>query len=195
MENALLSILVNGLMAALLCATMIYCWRLNKRIRVLQDSKSELARIIREFDESTQRATQSIAEIHRATNRLSENIQHKIDKANFLATDLELMIEKGNRIMGGSGSGMRGEPAGAASRQANRAHSGARAIDQVARSLAAGRDRESPLASAQGDVSRVTPLNEPQPASAGAAPRRGTRPRSRAEQELVQMLNKDESGR
>ena len=97
-----LSLLVNIFMAGLLSATLWYCWRLNNRIKLLQDSRSELAKIIREFDASTQRATQSIADIHAATERLSDNIQHKIDKANYLATDLELMIERGNKMAGGS---------------------------------------------------------------------------------------------
>lgn len=100
MQNALISVLLDGLMAALLVATMVYCRRLNTRIKLLQDSRSELARIIRDFDESTQRATQSIADIHAATDRISDNIQHKIDKANFLADDLEYMIEKGQRLAG-----------------------------------------------------------------------------------------------
>ena len=52
MENTVLSLFVNGLMAALLLVTILYCWRLNNRIRILQDSRSELARIIREFNES-----------------------------------------------------------------------------------------------------------------------------------------------
>ncbi len=100
-----LSLFVNIFMAGLLSATLWYCWRLNNRIKLLQDSRSELAKIIREFDASTQRATQSIADIHAATARLSDNIQHKIDKANYLATDLELMIERGNKIIGGNRSG------------------------------------------------------------------------------------------
>jgi methyl-accepting chemotaxis protein len=100
MQNEILSVIMNGLMAGLLLATIIYCLKLNSRIRVLQDSKSELARIIREFDESTQRATQNINEIHAATMRISENIQHKIDKANYLADDLEMLLEKGNKMAG-----------------------------------------------------------------------------------------------
>lgn len=100
MQNVVFSMIINLMMAGLLLATMIYCRKLNARIKVLQDSKSELARIIREFDESTTRATESIAEIHKATTRISENIQHKIDKANFLANDLEYMIEKGNKLAG-----------------------------------------------------------------------------------------------
>lgn len=100
MQNVILSLLMNGLMAALLIATLIYCRKLNVRIKVLQDGRSELARIIREFDESTERATQNIAEIHEAAYRISENIQHKIDKANFLADDLDYMIEKGQKMTG-----------------------------------------------------------------------------------------------
>lgn len=100
MENSFLSVMMNLLMAGLLLATIIYCLKLNRRIRLLQDSKSDLARIIREFDDSTRRATQSINEIHAATMRISENIQHKIDKASYLADDLEVMIEKGNKLAG-----------------------------------------------------------------------------------------------
>ena len=98
--SVFLSLFMNLMMAGLLITTIVYCLRLNARIKILQDSKSELARIIREFDESTQRATESIAEIHTATARLSDNIQHKIDKANFIANDLEYMIEKGNKLTG-----------------------------------------------------------------------------------------------
>ncbi|MFZ4541930.1 MAG: DUF6468 domain-containing protein [Rickettsiales bacterium] len=100
MTNDFLSVLMNLMMAGLLLATIIYCLKLNARIKVLQDSKSELARIIREFDDSTQRATQNINEIHAATMRISENMQHKIDKANYLADDLEALLDKGNKMAG-----------------------------------------------------------------------------------------------
>jgi len=159
MGNVVLSLLVNGMMAVLLFITILYCWRLNNRIRVLQDSKSELAEIIREFDASTRRATDSIAEIHEATRRLSENMQHKIDKANFLADDLQYMIEKGSKLAGKT------EPAMERARPAMPA--------PAARPAA------------------VVPSEE----IGGAAARRN-RTRSRAEQELMQVLgNKDESGR
>ncbi len=163
MGNVVLSLLVNGMMAILLFVTILYCWRLNTRIRVLQDSRSELAEIIREFDESTRRATDSIAEIHTATARLSENIQHKIDKANFLADDLQYMIEKGSKLAGKT------EPA----------------MERARPSMAA------PAAAPAQRPSAATVSDD----TAGAAGRRA-RTRSRAEQELIQVLaNKDESGR
>ena len=159
MGNVFLSLLVNGMMAVLLLVTILYCWRLNSRVKLLQDSKSELATIIREFDESTRRATDSIAEIHKATSRLSENIQHKIDKANFLANDLDYMIEKGSKLAG----------------------------------------RSEPVMSTPRPTARpAAPAPQPQAsAPAGSEPAsRRTRLRSKAEQELMQVLgNKDESGR
>jgi hypothetical protein len=170
--SIILSLLVNAMMAGLLLVTIIYCWRLNNRIRVLQDSKSELARIIREFNESTERATQSIAEIHQATSRLSENIQHKIDKANYLATDLDMMIEKGSRL-----AGKPIEPARTAPSRA--------AEPVVSRSPRA----ESALEQAQGNVSGVTPLAEVEPAG------RRKRPRSRAELEQRSVIQTKNDGR
>lgn len=180
MENVVLSVFVNAMMAVLLLVTIVYCWRLNNRIRLLQDSRSELARIIREFNESTERATQSIAEIHKATDRISENIQHKIDKANFLVTDLDLMIEKGSRL---SGARPDAAPAAATVRQG-----GNRVIDQVGRSP---RATESALSAAQGNVASLTPRADGEP-SAPARPAATRRPRSRSEQELMSMLQKNE---
>lgn len=161
MQNVFLSLVVNGLMAALMLATIIYCLRLNARIRVLQDSKSELAMIIREFDESTTRATQSIAEIHEATRRLSENMQHKIDKANYLADDLQYMIEKGNKLTGKTDN------------SPLRPARSAMVSEMVGQHVAA-----APTALATDDAEATT----------ASATRRPLRMRSRAEQELMQVL-------
>tara|TARA_B100001123_G_scaffold379773_1_gene448945 strand:- start:151 stop:795 length:645 start_codon:yes stop_codon:yes gene_type:complete len=98
MADLVLTLFLDGLMAALLLITTVYCWKLNKRIRVLQDSRSELAQIIRQFDESTRVATASIAEIHQATRNITDNIQMKIDKASYLADDLEMMIDRGSKV-------------------------------------------------------------------------------------------------
>lgn len=181
MQNVFLTLLINGMMAALLLATIIYCLKLNSRIRLLQDSKSELAKIIREFDESTQRATQSIAEIHQATARLSDNIQHKIDKANFLMTDLDYLIERGAKVTG--------KPVDP-SPQARPSQS---TVSSRSESVAAARSA-NPAAAAPRAVMEDVPAS---PAEAAGAPRRGLRMRSRAEQELMNMLgNKTgESGR
>lgn len=166
MQSVVLSLFINILMAALLLTTMLYCRRLSARIRVLQDSKSDLARIIREFDESTKRATQSIAEIHEATSRLSDNIQHKIDKANYLADDLQYMIEKGSKLAGKPETVVPPSRAAAAS--------------------APARPVREPLGGT--GLAALAGKRAATPEAAGEAPAKSGRVRSRAEQELRQVL-------
>ncbi len=161
------STLLDLLMAGLLLATLVYCLKLNRRIRDLQDSKSDLGRIIREFDESTRRATQNINEIHAATMRISDNIQHKIDKANFLADDLEALIARGNKMAGKS------EPA-PAPRPARDSSAAPRTLADIL-----------PGRSAATAAEAATPPADPA--------RRPPRMRSRAEQELLNLIGKKNS--
>ncbi len=97
MEDMVVTLLLDLSVATLLGATIFYCIKLNHRIQILQDSKSELAQLIKQFDESTQQATVSINEIHRASKRINQNIQEKLDKANYLADDLAFMIDRANK--------------------------------------------------------------------------------------------------
>lgn len=98
MTLSVISLLLNLLIAGLLIATISYCWLLNKRIKILQDSKSELANLLKHFDESTTRASESIIALQTASRKIGENIQTRIDKVNYLIDDLAFMIDKGNRL-------------------------------------------------------------------------------------------------
>jgi hypothetical protein len=172
MQPSFLSVMLDLMMAGLLVATLVYCLKLNRRIRLLQDSKSELARIIREFDDSTKRATQNINEIHAATSRLSENIQHKIDKASYLADDLEIMIERVNKITA--------KPELAAAR-----------VDRTPAPAPSAPPRK---------LSDIMPARMPEPAPAAPPADSAARPvrgRSRAEQDLMNVMqkNQNDSGR
>lgn len=92
------NILLNTLLVGLLTATIIYCYILNRRIQVLQDSKSELAALLAQFDESTVKASETIVAMQTASKKIGENIQLKLDKANYLLDDLSFTIEKGTRL-------------------------------------------------------------------------------------------------
>lgn len=98
MTMGILGLLLNFLIVGLLMATISYCWVLNRRIKILQDSKSELANLLKYFDESTTRASESIIALQTASKKIGENIQVRIDKVNYLMDDLAFMIEKGNNI-------------------------------------------------------------------------------------------------
>lgn len=92
------SLLLDIVIAGLLATTIGYCWVLNRRIKLLQDSKSELAQLLKYFDESTEKASESIIALQTASKKIGENIQHRVDKANYLMEDLAFMIEKGNKL-------------------------------------------------------------------------------------------------
>jgi hypothetical protein len=98
MTAAIANLILDIVIVGLLGATVVYCWILNKRIKILQDSKSELAQLLHHFDESTRRASDSIIALQTASKKIGENIQNRIDKANFLLDDLAFMIEKGNKL-------------------------------------------------------------------------------------------------
>lgn len=98
MTMGILNLLLNFLIVGLLMATISYCWVLNRRIKILQDSKSELAHLLKYFDESTTRASESIVALQTASKKIGENIQMRIDKVNYLMDDLAFMIEKGNSV-------------------------------------------------------------------------------------------------
>ncbi len=98
MSPAVISLLFNATLAVLLMVTISYCYKLNVKIRQLQDGRSELASMISLFDKSTERATASLTELQSVSKKITEGLQLKIDKANFLADDLAFLIEKSTKL-------------------------------------------------------------------------------------------------
>lgn len=98
MTPAIVSLAFNATLAVLLIITIGYCYKLNVKIRQLQDGRSELASMIALFDKSTERATASLTELQGVSKKITEALQLKIDKANFLADDLAFLIEKSTKL-------------------------------------------------------------------------------------------------
>lgn len=98
MTGLIANLLLNGVLVGLLTATICYCYILNRRIQTLQDSKSELAMLLRQFDDSTIKASETIVAMQTASKKIGDNIQLRIDKANYLLDDLSYAIEKGTRM-------------------------------------------------------------------------------------------------
>jgi hypothetical protein len=97
--NLVITLLFDCGLAALLVTTIRYCAKLSSRIRILQDSRGELAGMIARFDTATSRAVASVAELQSISKKITDALQLKIDKANFLADDLAFLIEKSNKIV------------------------------------------------------------------------------------------------
>ena len=199
MAGTIANLLVDIVIVIMLGITICYCWILNRRIKVLQDSKSELAQLLKYFDESTQRASESIIALQTASKKIGENIQMRIDKANYLVDDLAFMIEKGNKVANqieASFAVQRARNRIVASVAPEPAEEPEEDAPPVMEKHAAPQDkthREKTVASLEAVLDRVTtrgksvPFVEEKPA-ARQNQNGGRQARSRSEQELLDLL-------
>lgn len=89
---------LNIAMITLLAATLFYCWLLNKRIQVLQDSKSELANLLKQFDRSTKRASEAMELLQQASKQAGKSVQSRIEKAQYVLDDLNYMMDRADKV-------------------------------------------------------------------------------------------------
>ena len=93
-----LSLVLDILIACLLVAVIIYALRLNKSLSVLQQSKSELEKMLAGFTESTEKAEQAIQRVKDASTQNRESLNKLLTEAENLREDLAYMIERGNSL-------------------------------------------------------------------------------------------------
>lgn len=199
MSPALVSLVFNATLAVLLVVTIAYCYKLNIKIRQLQDGRGELAAMISHFDKSTERATQSLAELQAVSKKITDALQLKIDKANFLADDLAFLIEKSTKLANQleqlnkhRPEQMRPQTATAAGLAASEAASGspkaAPARSGIEQLLAATAQQQGPsVASIEAMLHKLANTQPPKRNTPQAAPVSGA-PRTSAERELLDAL-------
>jgi hypothetical protein len=188
----IINLALNVLMAGLLAVTIGYCWVLNRRIKVLQDSRSELAHLLRHFDESTHRASESIIALQTASKKIGENIQFRIDKANYLIEDLSFMIEKGSKLSNQMEAGI---AVGRARTRVEDDIPGSAPLEtprqeeaKVTRMEKPASSRDKTAASLEAVLERVVGRTNPAQEPETERGRQPARNRSRAEQELLDMI-------
>ncbi len=211
MNHLIISLLADGAVATLLVLAIFYCGKLNTRIRILQDSKSELAQLIKQFDESTTNATLSIQEIHRASKQLNDHMKERLQKANYIADDLAFMIEKGAKLADRMEDGINVSRSATSSNATTRSSTNSR-VNNIEVNELVETAQVSPISS-----TRRRPVVEPEVRAAvsGSEPRKtaaleamlekisadkktsggrmqpGVRLRSRAEQDLYDAMQAD----
>lgn len=93
-----LSLVLDILIACLLVAVIVYALRLNKNLSVLQQSKSELEKMLTSFGESTEKAEQAIQRVKEASTQNRDSLNKLLSEAETLREDLAFMIERGNSL-------------------------------------------------------------------------------------------------
>lgn len=89
-----MALVLNYLIAFLLLVTILYCWRLNKRIVELHRGKKELLTLLKAFDQAILRAEESTKTLKHTSMNVGKALQEDVDKARFLVEDLNFMIDR-----------------------------------------------------------------------------------------------------
>ncbi|MEI7669347.1 MAG: hypothetical protein WCJ33_04630, partial [Pseudomonadota bacterium] len=75
MSNTLIALIMNFGLAILLIATIAYCSKLSKKIKMLQDGRSELAEMVIKFDNATNKAVSSVNDMQIISKKITESLQ------------------------------------------------------------------------------------------------------------------------
>ena len=66
--------MLDVLIAVLLVATVIYCWRLNQRLSTLRQGREELAALVTQLTQATMRAEGSIGALKVAAKEAAQGL-------------------------------------------------------------------------------------------------------------------------
>ena len=93
-----LSLVLEGIVAVLLVATIALCVLLNARLRALRVSQAEFGRLAAGLAESTAHAQTAIMGLKVTAQKAGGSLQRRVDKAMRLNEDLAFLTERGDEL-------------------------------------------------------------------------------------------------
>ena len=90
--------LLDLLLAGLLCATLVYCFVLNRRLSRLRSARGDMAEMVRGFHQATEAARASVAELKNASDAIGSDLKNQVDKAREMLDELELVTSSASRV-------------------------------------------------------------------------------------------------
>lgn len=101
-------LLLDGLVAVLLGATIFYCAMLDRRLKALRSGQDGLKQTIDQLNTATARAEISITQMKQVSGTLDDGLGQQMRDARSLADELSVMVASGNKVAGQLGTGHRG---------------------------------------------------------------------------------------
>lgn len=102
------SLLLDGVLAALLIATIVYAAMLDRRLRTLRQSRDELQALLTNFTAATTEAQAGMASLRETTQTAAKDLKGELERAKALREDLAFLMERGDeladRLEGGVGA-------------------------------------------------------------------------------------------
>lgn len=91
---SLIAFAMNGFLAVLLIAALVFGWRLERRLKALRDSHEGFAKAVVDLDRAAARAEQGLADLRAATDEAAETLAVRIERAQALAAQLGDLVTK-----------------------------------------------------------------------------------------------------
>jgi len=91
---SLVALAMNGFLAVLLIAALVFGWRLERRLKALRDSHEGFAKAVTELDQAAARAEQGLADLRAATDEAAETLALRIERAQALAAQLDERVNR-----------------------------------------------------------------------------------------------------
>lgn len=91
-------VLLDGLLAVLLVATILYAAILNRRLTHLRQGREELRTLIVEFTSATDRAHSGMESLRQASEISGGELKECVDRAQALRDDLSFLLERGTKV-------------------------------------------------------------------------------------------------
>jgi hypothetical protein len=102
------SLLLEGLLAVLLVATIAYAVMLDRRLRTLRQSRDEMQALLASFTAATAHAQAGLVALRETGQTTTRDLQGDIERAKSLRDDLSFLLDRGNsladRLEGGIGA-------------------------------------------------------------------------------------------
>lgn len=103
MMNIPTDLLLDGLVAVLLGATIFFCAMLDRRLKALRSGQDGLKQTIDQLNTATARAEVSIAQMKQVSGQLDDGLTQQMRDARTLADELSVMVASGNKVAGNLG--------------------------------------------------------------------------------------------
>ncbi|MBP6013077.1 MAG: hypothetical protein KBA31_12695 [Alphaproteobacteria bacterium] len=119
------TLIINGVVIALLAATIFYAFRLERKLEAMRSAQAAFGDIVRELNRATARAEAGIQGLRATAETSGHSLDDKIKRARSVCDELGILVQAGQRL------GQRIEtmrPAGPVRTQSNPAGEALRAL-------------------------------------------------------------------
>ncbi len=91
-------LILDALVAVLLCATIFYCALLDRRLKALRSGQDGFKEIIDQLNTATARAEMSIGQLKQASTNVGSGLVDQLGKARAATDELSVMVASGNNL-------------------------------------------------------------------------------------------------